>query len=282
MEDLQAPGMQMELDDMEKATDLYELGLSGKPLRRRLFDDEAPRAIATPARQGRGRARGGRGCGRGGRGRDMPAGEPVEIHSEGENAKPAPKAKAKAKGKQAAKAKASAAPACTASDDVAAKEGEQARKRRRTSSTSTSTTGTIAPNEEEAAMHHELYDPFVAAACEGLAAGTQGLTFMGLKDHVRANRIDTFKKVQLVVYWSRCAVGLRLMNDPAKPQILYVQFKTSSANDLDYNYSLLTAYAAVHNVVSQPWHSNIFIIFVYIYTRIIHDKIYLYLYILYI
>ena len=251
MEDIQdketACSLEDDLEALEKATDIYEVGLSGQPLRRRLFHDEvdAGGPSATPVRKGRGHGRGGGDLGRGPC-KDVPVPcKPLEAVCIEDDAVP----DVKSKGRVAAKAKKAKA---TPSAPSTSLEAEPPRKRqRRVSRTSTSTTGTIAPDEGEAAQHEKLYAPFMARACEGLAAGTQGLTFMGLKDHVRANRIDTFKKVQLVVYWSRCAVGLRLMTDPAKPQILYVQFKTSQANELDYNYSLLTAYAAVHHVASR-------------------------------
>ena len=218
-------------------------GSSDLPVKRVLFPDmEKPaRPIATAARaRGRGAGRG-RGRGRG-RSR-VPSEDMEDEHSPNvelddsmidsdEDKSFSNAGKAKSKPKSKAKAKPTAR----------AKSGGQKRKINPADG---------APHEfteAELAMHRDLYDRGVEKKALDLATGAKNLTFQALKDHLKMNKGDYLQKVQLTIYWTRCNVGIKLLNHPEQPQIVTIQYKTKE--DFDWNYSLLCAYMAAYQLAA--------------------------------
>ena len=75
-----------------------------------------------------------------------------------------------------------------------------------------------------------------------LLSGVASSTFEEVKSHCMAHRKE-FKKTQLTAYWTRSAVGLKLILDPCRPQMCTVSFKKEYPNS--WNQTMVAAYAAV-------------------------------------
>ena len=218
---------------------------SDLPVKRALFQELPARPVATAARaRGRGAGRG-RGRGRGRKEAPSPVmdeeplldgdlPDPSEEMIDSDEGKSAPnpgKAKAKAKSKAKAKAK-----------DMALGFGGRKRKINPEDGSPSGFT------EDELAMHRDLYDPYVVQRVMDLAEGSKDLTFQALKDYLKMNKGDDLKKVQLTIYWTRCNVGIKLLNHPAQPQIATIQYKTKE--EFDWNLSLLAAYMAAYQIAA--------------------------------
>ena len=71
-------------------------------------------------------------------------------------------------------------------------------------------------------------------------------TFEEVKSHLMAHRSE-FKKTQLTAYWTRSAVGLKLLLDPCRPQLCTVCFKKDYPNS--WNMTMVAAYGVILKLV---------------------------------
>ena len=97
----------------------------------------------------------------------------------------------------------------------------------------------------------ELNDAWVDQATKKsiafLLSDIDSATFEDIKAHLLAHRSD-FKKTQVTAYWTRSAVGLKLLLDPCRPQMCTVSFKKDFPNK--WNHTMVAAYAVVLKLVS--------------------------------
>ena len=115
--------------------------------------------------------------------------------------------------------------------------GQQTRKKRRVSSDAASLADQ--PPAE--------VDPEIKNYVLWMLRDIQTATFDDVKQHLIKNRSSAIRKVQLTSYWTRAAVGIKIMVLPQKPQVCYITYK--NFNGYSWNFAMVAAYAACHALV---------------------------------
>ena len=101
---------------------------------------------------------------------------------------------------------------------------------------------------EDGELNEEWVDEATKKRIVFLLSGIESATFEDVKAHLLAHRSD-FKKTQVSAYWTRSAVGLKLLSDPCRPQMCTVTFKKEFPNK--WNHTMVAAYGVVLKLVSQ-------------------------------
>ena len=91
-----------------------------------------------------------------------------------------------------------------------------------------------------------VVDSEIQRQVTNMLGGIRTATFAEVKKHLTANRASFFH-IQITSYWTRSAVGLKLMSKPEKPQICYISFRSATP---DWNFAMVAAYATAHALVS--------------------------------
>ena len=122
-------------------------------------------------------------------------------------------------------------------EEAAGKARKQPRKKRRTSSE-------LDQRQEQPPAE---VDPEIKNYVLWMLRDIQNATFDDVKQHLIKNRSSAIRKVQLTSYWTRAAVGIKIMLLPQKPQVCYITYK--NLNGYSWNFAMVAAYAASHAMV---------------------------------